>query len=599
MSIFSGKVTTAADLGARVIYELPLLDVRGKIRDVSIRSAATDGRIRMLDCVAFTTDEVLRIWEFPEPPLEEFKNFTSWPHFKYSAISYVWKGNPADPSTVAATNHSGYLTVEGAENADPISIEVLRAACLASLRNDESGRWRMVSRAEYLWLDRLCMVQTSRADKNFQISQMYRVYKCCTQCLILSGGIERLVPLDEETAWANRAWTLQECLAPHYPQVLFAWTMGTGKCIGTSAFRLREVGHGTGCALARFIDVVRACIDQPIRFTACPLDTPLMDWSDPEAGTPVDVRVFGKGHANLFALRQARLNFQNASETYQPSSTIRCYSMIWRCALMRASSRPVDMVLSIMGLMGVSLDPAAFGAHDRLQATRALAAEIVNKGGSADWLGMPAGIPPCPQMSTFPQFAKTDVSGSTEFLVAGRWCSGRSLDDWFFADSSWERSGRGAEIWPWERLYGSIDEEGYLTFKRKACAVTPVMANAPTECNFQWPVLQAMDGTVWRFQEDTEHGSEELPKMAAIPLWRFREYPKVNEYEIADMQFARRAIKFVLVKQHIVGKFNVVSYFYVYDEDQQTWKSRVEEWKEYQFEVGGPEALLTVRTNEA
>ncbi|KAJ7310123.1 hypothetical protein DFH08DRAFT_792176 [Mycena albidolilacea] len=593
-----GKVTTATDLGARAIYELPLLDVHGKIQNVSIRPDAKDGRIRMLDCVAFVADEVLRIWEFPEPPLKEFENFTSWPDFKYSAISYVWKGNPTDQSTVAAANHSGYLTVEGAEKADPISIDVLRAACLASLKNDGIGRWRMVSRAEYLWLDRLCIVQTSRADKNFQISQMYRVYKCCTQCLILPGGIGRLVPLDEETAWANRAWTLQECLAPHYPLVLFTWTMGTAKCIGTSAFRLKEVGHGTGCALARFIDVVRACIDQPMRFTACPLDAPLMDWSKPEAGTPVDIRVFGKGHADLFALRQARMNFQNTSEPDEPASTRRCYSMIWRCALMRASSRPVDMVLSIMSLMGVSLDPAAFGKDDRLQATRALATEIVNNGGSADWLGMPAGIPPCPQMSTFPQFAKTDVSGSSEFLVAGRWCSGRALDDWFFAPSNWEWPDRG-HLWPWERLYGSIDEAGYLKFKRKACAVTPATANAPSGSKFQWPVLQAMDGTVWRFQDDTGHGSGELPKMAAIPLWRFEEQPKVNEYGIADMQFGRRAIKFMLVKQHTVGKFNVVSYFYVYDEDQKTWKSRVEEWKEYQFEVGGPEPLLTVRTNEA
>ncbi|KAK0637965.1 hypothetical protein DIS24_g10289 [Lasiodiplodia hormozganensis] len=243
-----------------------------------------------------------------------------------------------------------------------------------------------------------------------------------------------------------------------------------------------------------------------------------------------------------------------------------------------------------MGLMDVNLNPKDFDAGDRLKATLALASEIVNKGGSADWLGMPAKIPPCPQMSTFPQFAKTDVAGSAEYLISGKWCPGRSLDDWFFASSSWASTGKG-EIWPWERLYGNIDEEGYLSFTRKACTVTPVTVDIPRGQNLEWPLLEATDGTVWQFQEDFKHDSEELPETAAVPLWRFSEQPKLNEYEIADIAFSMRAIKFMLIKQHAKGKSSIVSYFYAHDEDGKTWKSRVEEWKEYRLSVGGPEPL--------
>ncbi|KAK0615564.1 hypothetical protein B0T17DRAFT_619203 [Bombardia bombarda] len=38
-------------------------------------------------------------------------------------------------------------------------------------------------------------------------------YQHCTQNLVLPGGLQRLVRLDETTAWVQRAWTLQDALA--------------------------------------------------------------------------------------------------------------------------------------------------------------------------------------------------------------------------------------------------------------------------------------------------------------------------------------------------------------------------------------------------
>jgi hypothetical protein len=69
--------------------------------------AATPQRYRFVDSVAFVEHKCLRICELPA--------------FPYSAVSYVWRGNPADPAVLA----DGTFHVKGAEDGDPISIDVL------------------------------------------------------------------------------------------------------------------------------------------------------------------------------------------------------------------------------------------------------------------------------------------------------------------------------------------------------------------------------------------------------------------------------------------------------------------------------------------
>lgn len=483
----------------------------------------------------------------------------------------------------------GYLTVRGAEDADPISVNVLRAACFASLRNDKSGTYRMISRAEYIWLDQLCIVQTNKSDKNLQISHMHRIYKCCTQCLILPGGIQRLARLDEETSWASRAWTLQECLVPKYPIVLFAWTMNTGRFLGTVVlFRVREV-EGTGGALARFRDILYPCLDKPVVFNAWPIDSSFMSFEHLDVlakGTAIDIKIFGKGHADLYALRQLRIRFQNTSESIHPYRTQRCYSLIWHCALVRTSSRPVDMVFSIMQLMGVELNPQDFDANDRMGATIALMAKILQKGGSADWLGMPSKFPLCPQLSTFPQFARTDVAGEVSYLVSGEWRSGRSLNDWICARASWNTE----KEWRWQRLHGRMSPDGYLMFVRKAYRVSFASAEAIHEHGFDWPLIGDMEGTLWKFQENPDALAQD-PTIMAIPLWEFREVQLVNEHQKQDDQFSIRGIKLMIVKEQSSGRFYVVSYCFVPDKEHK-WRARILNWPNYKFKVGGPEPLI-------
>ncbi|THV00741.1 hypothetical protein K435DRAFT_718741 [Dendrothele bispora CBS 962.96] len=174
------------------------------IQVLDITPVATVNRFRLINCTRYIKDKTLTIYEFLDFPV---------PWCTYAAISYVWRGNPVDESTIGPR-----FAVNGAEDGDPIGVDVLTHVCTAALREG----------AEYIWIDRLCIVQTSKQDKRWQIGQMFDIYKRCRICLVLPGGIQRLVGLDEPTTWINRGWTLQETLAPPRVEVIYAWKWGSG-----------------------------------------------------------------------------------------------------------------------------------------------------------------------------------------------------------------------------------------------------------------------------------------------------------------------------------------------------------------------------------
>lgn len=91
---------------------------------------------------------------------------------------------------------------------------------------------------------------------------------------------------------------------------------------------------------------------------------------------------------------------------------------LWKATWIRSSSRPVDMVFSIMGLFGVSLDPSKFHRDDRVGATLALASAALQKGSTAAWLGAYFELDPCPFMSSFPSFPNTSESGGCTIKTA-------------------------------------------------------------------------------------------------------------------------------------------------------------------------------------
>ncbi|KAK0459428.1 hypothetical protein IW261DRAFT_1351758, partial [Armillaria novae-zelandiae] len=72
---------------------------------------------RLIDCAQYIHDRTLSIHEFP--------GFEC----TYAAISYIWRGNSVDESAVGV-----WFFVAGAEDGDPIGVDVLVHACTAALR---------------------------------------------------------------------------------------------------------------------------------------------------------------------------------------------------------------------------------------------------------------------------------------------------------------------------------------------------------------------------------------------------------------------------------------------------------------------------------
>ncbi|KAF9465949.1 hypothetical protein BDZ94DRAFT_1188530, partial [Collybia nuda] len=404
----------------RVIYEFALNLLPNTT--VDINPTATIGHFRLIDCIRYTRDRVLCITEYENAPIIGLC---------YSAISYVWKGNLEEgPSPL---NDLGTFSVRGAEDGDPISLEVLHHACSASI----------IEGANWLWLDRLCIIQTSRDDKAWQIARMYDIYRNCNTCIILPGGINRLVSEEEETTWITRAWTLQEVTAPKRTVVLFRWERGGGEWEGWQGgvkSRVTEVVPKQS-AMTPLLGMLKACY-YPMALTWTPAD-------DSDACDDISLSILGSyGESPIGSLLWA----------LEMDDTEGRAVAIWQSALLRTSSRPVDMVLSIMGIFGVSLDARKFHKNDRVGATIALAQEILRNGGKPAWLAMTLDIPPSRLLSSFPDFPITDLNeaDSDEERKEGEDVSNVLLP------SSWVKDIPG----------GTMDDNGFLNL---TCKGTPIV----------------------------------------------------------------------------------------------------------------------------
>ncbi|KAL6303029.1 hypothetical protein BKA93DRAFT_826917 [Sparassis latifolia] len=92
--------------------------------------------------------------------------------------------------------------VHGAEDGDPVGIEALMRACMEA----------QTQKTQNIWFDCLCMMQTSKDDKAFQIKNIYSIYWSCTACIVMPGGMRRL-----------------EVIAPKMSLVVFSWGRGSGQ----------------------------------------------------------------------------------------------------------------------------------------------------------------------------------------------------------------------------------------------------------------------------------------------------------------------------------------------------------------------------------
>lgn len=388
---------------------------------------ATKRRFRFLDGEGFAQHECLRVFEYE-----------SLPEGEYATLSYVWRGlDPVITDTADAQGH--YIFVEGAKDADPISVEVLRLAAVAAL----------FLGCKLVWLDVLCILQADPDDRAWQIQNMYDVYRLCKHCVAIPGGLMRLAAVTEETNWVHRAWTLQEAVAPPSVRFLFAWTQGTVKYQSNFTLEFTEVEPG----VAAVADMTWL-LPMAIKCSNAPHENALPHGP---GGVPI-IRLLGDTN-RYSSLLVALMTAVDTKHWGTPGIA----HAVWRSSFMRTARYPVDMVFSIMGILGVTLDTSKFAHDDRQGATIALMQALANKdggGGQAEWLGIAPGVLPNPAISTLPVFPHTSPDGRALIETVEK------QEEASAAISSW---------WQIENTpTGSVDDDGRLLFRGKSAYIVQV-----------------------------------------------------------------------------------------------------------------------------
>ena len=384
--LFNEDQCANAEVEMTLIFSCPLEALSAKCLDITPFATPKRFRFFSVDSILDPNSPRLDIFEsakLPPQPLHFLVPHGEHSQSSYCAVSYVWKGIN-DDDTLRRKYSSYYdscFSVKGAEDADPISIQILRDIAWAArnFRKEDvhyTEKCR-TNNVKFIWLDRISMMQTSKEDKVWQITKMFLVYNTSIS-LVLPGGLQRLVGIDESTSWVDRAWTLQEALAPDRYDVYVLWKPSSGQPV--------ELGE---CTFPK--DKCGVCVIQDRHHrTLCHLNV-LLTRNERES-------LFGWSRIHTSELQQ-RLK-----------SNLAGHQSIWRSSIMRTSSRPVDMVFSIMHFQYADLDPHKFCEDDRIGALIALCQreEHVQK---MEWFFALFFLPPSSDYSIFPLLPKTTVGG--------------------------------------------------------------------------------------------------------------------------------------------------------------------------------------------
>ncbi|KAL7920579.1 hypothetical protein ACQKWADRAFT_297898 [Trichoderma austrokoningii] len=487
-------------------------------------TGATKCRFRFLDIAALAHKSTIHVLEFEQLPAEP-----------YAVISYVWRGLPprADVKSLLPNIH-----VEGAEGADPISVEVLR---LISLAAEKHG-------CKFIWLDALCILQAYDDDKAWQIQRMYDLYRDCKTCIVAPGGLQRLVAPTEETSWIARAWTLQEAIAPPEAYCIFEWELGN--CIMQSNFPLgiEEVEKGVAAVASLSYALLTAMKGTGFE---------LLDWSGKAVEKPCadfQIRMFGDRS-------QSHAQMRELVDAMDMKGKTGMYTAIWRCSFMRMAKYPVDTVFSIMGIMGVTLDTTKFGHDDRLEATIALMQAILARGEHAEWMAIATRVVPNPRLSTLPAFPQTDAARKPVLR------SKEGLKDVAdVMDTGWRLA---------DTPKGTMSDDGYFRFSALSASVRLGQDQGEESTTSESPFGSDTAGK-WAV---LPRGSDKVSHKAVF-IGRWEQY---NNGAFGVMRNPRDHALMV-VEEHAFGRFHNVGYAFVPE-----GVVRTGDWEEDVFEVGGPE----------
>ncbi|RYP30496.1 hypothetical protein DL767_006237 [Monosporascus sp. MG133] len=262
----------------------------------------------------------------------------------YAAISHVW-GMSEEVKKIADASGRP-LDIDIPQGSHRISWQGLQEAANAAYQ----------LQCDYIWLDLLCLDQIPRADpdedwrgddseKEMQIRNMANIYKFSKAVVIMVGGVAAVQPADLRSAWMDRAWTLQEAaMSLGETYVYVKWPYQNRFKVNPDAQTPYE---------ADFIPVEgekqKALIEL---LTLLEMPDLLQCDTSPNLNLPADFRV-----RCLDGLRESATARNALLAVLKATDERMRHAGVWRSMLLRTSKYPVDLVYSVMGLLGVDVDP--------------------------------------------------------------------------------------------------------------------------------------------------------------------------------------------------------------------------------------------------
>jgi hypothetical protein len=254
---------------------------------------------------------------------------------KYAAISHVWE--ESDDTIRIANEKERPLWIKIEDK--PIGKQRFKKISWYGLV--EAANAANTLGCEYLWLDFLCLDQLSPRgdddhDKAMQINNMANIYMHAKAVICMLGGVSAVQAADKETAWMDRAWTLQEALINHNSTWAYLRLPPLQDVFSFWGHDIRPVQNEPAkylLKLHRLLDLDDVKNLLPKSFNVVCLD----------------------GKKNT---KRGRIAAKNAMLSYFRGQTRELrLAGVWRAMLLRTSTKPVDIVYSVMGLFKVKLNP--------------------------------------------------------------------------------------------------------------------------------------------------------------------------------------------------------------------------------------------------
>ncbi|OKL61632.1 hypothetical protein UA08_03378 [Talaromyces atroroseus] len=195
----------------------------------------------------------------------------------------------------------------------------------------------------FLWLDLVCVHQDSSEDKKLQIQHMGHVYEKSTAVIVMPGGVAATQGPEYYAPWITRAWTLQEAtLSPSNVYVLIRAAKRDPnydyEIISTGPRYLVD-NVDDKIALSKLQDLLSCRKTTGLKITKVDKVT------KERTRVKFIVKCFGDDESLITALEGV---LSGRTEAMKKSAA-------WRSIWLRTSTKPQDMVFSVMHLLGVSI----------------------------------------------------------------------------------------------------------------------------------------------------------------------------------------------------------------------------------------------------